>query len=135
LKTKTYKELTIEKAIEKYTTDDPPGIQEKYIQHVTKQSGTERTTTIEKTSDEQKQKLVNAMRIFEDSTPGHSLINAGDGKYKRQDYSLKEGASAKDFSNYTEVNSQKEGDTLGVVEKCDTKSVAKKDAKKSKMHD
>ncbi|KJR43462.1 hypothetical protein MCHI_000622 [Candidatus Magnetoovum chiemensis] len=95
-----YRDATIEGAINTYApkNENPT---EKYIQYIEDKTGMSRTKNMSEMSDAEFQNFLKAMSMFEDSTPGYSIIGPGDGTYYRQDYLLKEkGTSPKNFSNY-----------------------------------
>jgi len=100
LRKRSYLDLAIEEAVKRYTDGDSPETQEGYVNYITTQTGMLRTKKISDMSEEEYQDFIRVMREFEDSTPGRSFTDFGDGMYYEQDYLQIYKGSPKDFSNY-----------------------------------
>jgi len=96
-----YKNLSIEKAIEVYAPPEDGNNTEAYIESVSQKSGLPRTKAILDMTDGEFERFQRAMREVEDSTPGVSLTDFGDGTYYKTDYlKTNKDGSSRDFSNY-----------------------------------
>ncbi len=98
-----YRHKNIRDALETYA-DPKHNPTEAYIKHVTKKSGLPEDKKISDMTDEEFQKFRDAMKEFEDGTPGHDLIDLGSGgkpDWHRVDYlKIRKDGSPKNGESY-----------------------------------